>query len=109
MRLRVTTSDMKNGQLFAPSVNRSFRIPFKYKIGTFGQPLSECSMVIRLAELYLIRAEARAQLSKLNDGLSDLNAIRIRAGLPERNISSQPEFSLWTIDETGVLKRASTF
>jgi hypothetical protein len=36
--------------------------------------------VIRIAELYLIRAEARARQGKLEDALNDLNAIRSRAG-----------------------------
>lgn len=37
--------------------------------------------IIRTAELYLIRAEARAQQSNLGAALSDLNAVRDRAGL----------------------------
>jgi hypothetical protein len=37
--------------------------------------------VIRLAEVYLIRAEARAWQRKLTEALADLNAVRSRAGL----------------------------
>ncbi|SFE45141.1 RagB/SusD family nutrient uptake outer membrane protein [Spirosoma endophyticum] len=37
--------------------------------------------VIRIAELYLIRAEARAQLGKTTTALADLNAVRDRAGV----------------------------
>lgn len=37
--------------------------------------------IIRIAELYLIRAEARAQLGKTAAALTDLNAVRDRAGL----------------------------
>lgn len=37
--------------------------------------------VIRLAELYLIRSEARARQGKLTDALTDLNVIRSRAGV----------------------------
>jgi len=40
------------------------------------------SYVLRLAELYLIRAEARAEQLKLDDGLKDLNVIRNRATVP---------------------------
>lgn len=69
----------------------SYRVPFKYKIGVSGEPLTEYSMVIRLAELYLIRAEAQAQLSQLEGAVSDLNAIRSRADLPEQNLSSQSD------------------
>jgi hypothetical protein len=39
------------------------------------------SYVIRIAELYLIRAEARAHLGALSDALADLNIIRSRAGV----------------------------
>lgn len=38
-------------------------------------------MMIRLAEVYLTRAEARAMLNDFNGARSDLNVIRLRAGL----------------------------
>lgn len=41
--------------------------------------------LIRLAELYLIRAEARAQLGNLYGSASDLSAVRTRAGLAAIN------------------------
>ncbi len=44
-------------------------------------PATDPSYVIRIAELYLIRAEARAQLDDLNGALTDLDAVRTRAGL----------------------------
>ncbi|WP_128544730.1 RagB/SusD family nutrient uptake outer membrane protein [Larkinella soli] len=47
----------------------------------YRNPASDPTFVIRTAELYLIRAEARAQLGKLTEGLADLNAVRDRAGL----------------------------
>lgn len=52
----------------------------KYKVA-LSSNLTEYSMILRLAEQYLIRAEARANLNKLNEAQSDLNAIRSRAGL----------------------------
>lgn len=67
--------------------SNTIHYPFKYKIGRNvpePQPQDEYLVVFRLAEQYLIRAEARAQLNKLNgtgSAESDLNAIRIRAGL----------------------------
>jgi hypothetical protein len=56
--------------------------PYKYKAnnGT-GVPL-ESHMVLRLGEMYLIRAEARAQLKQLPDAIADLDKIRSRAGIP---------------------------
>jgi len=43
---------------------------------------NEYNVVLRLAEVYLIRAEARAQLNNLEGARADLNAVRSRAGLP---------------------------
>src|SRR5699024_8522988 len=55
--------------------------PFKYKIKNGGDS-EEYSMVMRLAELYLIRAEAYAKSGNPQAVLQDLNTIRSRAGLP---------------------------
>ena len=57
--------------------------PYKYKIRT-GDMISEYSTVLRLAEQYLIRAEARCMQNKLtgaNSAESDVNTIRTRAGI----------------------------
>lgn len=61
----------------------TYYYPFKYKVrvGASGAAATEYSMVLRFAEAYLIRAEARIQQSKLSDGKDDLNVIRDRAGL----------------------------
>ena len=69
--------------------------PFKYKISASGQPVTEYNMVFRLAELFLIRAEARAQnnnLTGINSAESDLNAVRNRAGLMNTTAVTQEEF-----------------
>lgn len=58
---------------------------YKYKDRNSTNNITEYSMVLRLAEQYLIRAEARAKLGNLNGGISDLNIIRDRAGLPSIN------------------------
>ena len=47
----------------------------------YRNPASDPAFVIRIAELILIRAEARAQQDKTTDAKSDLNLIRDRAGL----------------------------
>jgi hypothetical protein len=43
----------------------------------------EFSVVFRLAEMYLIRAEARARQGELTGAKEDLNVVRNRAGLPD--------------------------
>jgi len=62
--------------------NVTYYYPFKYKIGAVPAPTQEYSMVLRLAEQYLIRAEARAQQGNISGSQADLNAVRARAGLP---------------------------
>lgn len=47
----------------------------------YRSPATDPSYVLRIAEQYLIRSEARAQLDDLSGALDDLNVIRDRAGL----------------------------
>jgi hypothetical protein len=54
-------------------------------------PPAEYPMILRLAEQYLIRAEARAQQNNLIGSQSDLNVIRTRAGLPNTSASTQQD------------------
>lgn len=54
--------------------------PFKYKIKT-SATVTENQVMIRLAEVYLIRAEARLLLGDLTGARDDLNLVRSRAGL----------------------------
>lgn len=61
--------------------------PTKYKAFLPGAPVTEYYMVLRLAEQYLIRAEARAQQDKIKDANDDLNIIRSRAGLSDTTLS----------------------
>ncbi|WEK37880.1 MAG: RagB/SusD family nutrient uptake outer membrane protein [Candidatus Pseudobacter hemicellulosilyticus] len=77
---------------------QTFYFPFKYKMGN-NEPvphseLKEYLMVLRLGEQYLIRAEARAEQSKLAgaDGAeADLNAVRARAGQGELSAGTREE------------------
>lgn len=55
--------------------------------------------VIRIAELYLIRAEARANTGNIAGGLEDLNIIRNRAGLGNASASSPEELVDLVLDE----------
>ena len=52
---------------------------FKYKVDAGVAAVSEYSIVLRLAEQYLVRAEARIQQNKVADGIADLNVLRDRA------------------------------
>lgn len=58
---------------------RVYYFPHKYKI--MDDKEGECSVILRLAEQYLIRAEARARLGNLAGAVEDLNMIRERAGM----------------------------
>ncbi|WP_443938526.1 RagB/SusD family nutrient uptake outer membrane protein [Pedobacter sp. MW01-1-1] len=51
----------------------------KYKVGSGTG--NEYNVALRLAEQYLIRAEARAQQNNLSGAKTDLDAVRLRAGL----------------------------
>lgn len=59
----------------------TYHYPFKYKVSA-STTVTEYYMVLRLAEQYLIRAEARAQQNKLTEAIADLDIIRSRAQLP---------------------------
>jgi starch-binding outer membrane protein, SusD/RagB family len=63
--------------------------PFKYKQTTYQPASPEYEMVLRLAEVYLIRAEARAQQGNLIGAVADLNILRQRAGLPVLSLTDQ--------------------
>lgn len=70
---------------------KEYNSPHKYKLNT-NVPREEYNIVLRLAELYCIRAEALAMQDRLTDALSDLNKIRKRAGLPDlATITSQSQ------------------
>jgi starch-binding outer membrane protein, SusD/RagB family len=62
--------------------NVNYYYPYKYKVWQNGLPLTEYTIVLRLAEQYLIRAEAEANLGDSTDAINDLNVIRNRAALP---------------------------
>lgn len=60
----------------------------------YRSPATDPTYVIRIAELYLIRAEARAQLDKATEALADLNAVRDRAGLANSVATTKPDILL---------------
>lgn len=73
--------------------------PFKYKTRTAGDGPEEFSVVMRLAEVFLIRAEARAHLGDIGGAQSDLNKIRRRAGLEDSTASTEAELITAILEE----------
>jgi hypothetical protein len=58
----------------------TYYFPYKYK--TYSYDGTEYTMMLRLGEQYLIRAEAEAEQDETGSAVADLNKIRNRAGLP---------------------------
>jgi hypothetical protein len=72
---------------------------FKYKENHLNRTFTEESMVLRLAEVILIRAEARAkQTGKLSLAIADVNEIRDRAGISSLSAASGVEETLQAIE-----------
>ncbi|SFF68819.1 RagB/SusD domain-containing protein [Salegentibacter agarivorans] len=66
---------------FYSDTNRAFHFPFKYKDRSSTNNITEYSMVLRLAEQFFIRAEARARTGNLSGAIADLDEIRSRSNL----------------------------
>lgn len=60
----------------------TYIFPYKYK-ETQTTETKEYTTIMRLAEQYLVRAEARAELGDMTGAVDDINVVRTRAGLPE--------------------------
>jgi tetratricopeptide (TPR) repeat protein len=67
--------------------------PYKYKNNAADQTPLEDYMILRLADIYLVRAEAFAQSDKYPEALADLNKIRDRA-LDRADISTNVKADL---------------
>ncbi|MBC9932008.1 RagB/SusD family nutrient uptake outer membrane protein [Chitinophaga qingshengii] len=77
---------------------RNYKVITKYKqrvLAAGSTTGTEFNVMLRLAEQYLIRAEARAQQGNLSGAVSDVDSIRSKAGLPllDKNIT-QPALLL---------------
>lgn len=64
---------------------------YKYKATLAVTEVLEYEIVFRLAEQFLIRAEAQAHLGNISQAQQDVNEIRNRAGLPNTTASSTNE------------------
>ncbi|MAU15925.1 MAG: RagB/SusD family nutrient uptake outer membrane protein [Muricauda sp.] len=62
--------------------SETWYFPYKYREYVPTASTQECSIIFRLAEQYLILAEANAQLGNLGPALEFLNTVRGRASLP---------------------------
>lgn len=71
--------------------NSSFYHAFKYKENNATTVSKEYSIMFRLAEQYLIRAEARAYQGDLIGAKEDLNKVRHRANLNDTPAATQQE------------------
>ncbi len=87
---------LKNAAGYPNPNNRMFCYKWKYNQmlqSTIVVPAGkeEDQPFIRLAEIYLIRAEARAHQNNLTGAAEDLNLIRTRAGLANTTAASQTD------------------
>jgi hypothetical protein len=64
------------------------RLYYRTPLGT------DPAYIIRVAELYFIRSEARAQQGNLTGALADLNAVRDRAGVAASTAATLPDILL---------------
>ena len=88
--------DLRKANWVTPTVigGSNYKVINKYKLRVLPTGTTtgnEYNVVLRLAEQYLIRAEARAQQSNLGGAIADADTIRRRAGLPmlDNNLSQQ--------------------
>lgn len=88
-----TTEDLRklNWIKKVSSGSNSWYHAYKYKENNFTPASREYSIVFRLSEQYLIRAEARARQGDLIGAKEDLNKIRNRAGLDNTIAITQQE------------------
>jgi len=73
----------------------TYYYPYKYKQYTTNTTAAaEYFTFLRLAEQYLIRAEARAEQNNLSGAAADINIIRTRAGLGNTSATTQSDLLL---------------
>ncbi len=79
--------------------SQSWYFPFKYKERSNTGTSLEYSKVFRLAEQYLIRAEARAMSGNISGAQHDLNMVRNRAGLEITTASTSQQLKVAILSE----------
>jgi len=94
----VSPDQRSSAWLFQKDLGRNLYIPYKYRaVAVDGT--TEHSVIMRLAEQYFIRAEARLKQGNIPGAIADLDMIRQRAGLPILTsiLSSPDESSLMEV------------
>ncbi|MES2456922.1 MAG: RagB/SusD family nutrient uptake outer membrane protein [Bacteroidota bacterium] len=90
-------SSIKPANGAVPAETKYF--PNKYKSSVAG---AEYIVIMRLAEQYLIRAEARAMQNNFSGAKEDINIIRTRAGLSPTTAENQPDLIKAILNERRV-------
>lgn len=92
-RAWVTSSTVVSG-----SVSTTYYIPYKYRnLVATASPVEDFT-IFRLAEMYLIRAEAANEL-ETGDPIDDVNEIRLKAGLEASTASTKEDIQKAIIRE----------
>ncbi|HEY8660393.1 MAG TPA: RagB/SusD family nutrient uptake outer membrane protein [Hanamia sp.] len=81
------TNWLKSIAVTASGITTAYYYSYKYHNRTTNTSSPEYLVALRLAEQYLIRAEARAQQNNVSGAIQDLNIIRRRAGLNDLSSS----------------------
>ncbi len=89
------TSWIYTSTITAAGQTKTYYSPYKYKLraGT-GASKTEALAFLRLSEVLLTRAEARAELNKTGLAIADLDMVRRRAGLTVATPSVTPQSQL---------------
>lgn len=82
--------------------NQFYYYPFKYKHRSGEGGNAEYSVIFRLAEQFLIRAEARTRMGDIAGAQADLNRIRNRAGLANTSATYENELLAAILQERRV-------
>lgn len=84
----------------------AYSYPYKYKSNSFSS-FAEHYVALRLAEQYLIRAEARAQENDIAGAVNDLNVVRVRAGVNQLNAATMGQTQV--LNAVAAERRAELF
>ncbi|MFB2118013.1 RagB/SusD family nutrient uptake outer membrane protein [Parapedobacter sp. 2B3] len=88
--LQIEVDDPRKKAWFARREDYTYSVKYKAFINN-ESPYSEYSTILRLSEQYLLRAEACVWLNNIAGGLNDLNSVRARAGVPQKNTNDKEE------------------